>query len=441
MALLLDQLPNLSKDEGPNLINALSRVVHNGDLLNLRDIIENRIAAAADDVQMRTRFLTVAAQCGFTEPLSQDCVLRENPWRRTAFIHGFADFPGDLDRLAELLERSDIPPETRSALCVAVGRLGEAARQATQDVLKKLYLTAIDGGTHSAAGWALQQQGVTQKELQHLLSARPETDATVNWRFFEDVAGLTMIRIPSHEFALGSVTDDVGGGEDSGWTGDPTGNDVSEVFPSIWMSDREISVAQFEAILPKFEDTSQENAAKVPLSRQLPVAYVSWYDAVEFCNELSEQQELEPFYKIPNDAKRDEAGHITSAEVSLNEEGSFGYRLPTEQEWEYTCRSLSAQGYCFGESTEYLGDYAVFNTFKTDFGGRKIPNAWGLFDMHGNLWEWCDDKYDPEASDSRVLRGGSFFSLSPQYLRSANRVHDSPGSRDNYFGFRISRTP
>jgi formylglycine-generating enzyme required for sulfatase activity len=153
---------------------------------------------------------------------------------------------------------------------------------------------------------------------------------------------------------------------------------------------------------------------------------VSWDDAVEFCRKLSE---------LPGEKS---TGYV--------------YRLPTEAEWEYACRAGTTTEYSFGDSKSELGDYAWYdkNSGKTTHpvGGKK-PNAWGLYDMHGNVFEWCHDWYgdypsgsvtDPTGAASgsyRVARGGS-WSLYSDHCRSANRSRSTPDSR--HLGFRVLRS-
>jgi len=120
--------------------------------------------------------------------------------------------------------------------------------------------------------------------------------------------------------------------------------------------------------------------------------------------------------------------------------GGEGYRLPSEAEWEYACRAGTDTAYCFGNDRAKLGQYAwhIENSeYMTHPVGQKRPNDWGLYDMHGNVFEWCWDKYGRE---SYVLRGGSFSSLSSHWLRSALRSGYAPEYRDDFTGFRFSRT-
>jgi formylglycine-generating enzyme required for sulfatase activity len=174
----------------------------------------------------------------------------------------------------------------------------------------------------------------------------------------------------------------------------------------------------------------------------LPVENVSWLDAVGFCNKLSERESLSPFY------------HIDSAEATFA--GGNGYRLPTEAEWEYACRANTATLFPFGDRLSRLNEHAWFignagNT--THLVGEKLPNAWGFFDMLGNVWEWCADGYDekyfassPPAdpvtvtkASSRVVRGGSWDNDS-RNCRSAERYKFVTGLRLNNLGFRVARS-
>ncbi|MDR3234906.1 MAG: formylglycine-generating enzyme family protein, partial [Planctomycetaceae bacterium] len=138
---------------------------------------------------------------------------------------------------------------------------------------------------------------------------------------------------------------------------------------------------------------------------------------------------------------------------------SKGYRfaLPTESQWEYACRSGSTTAYCFGEPTTTLSDYAWYNENSkgtTHEVGTKKANAWNLYDMHGNVWEWCSDWYgnylsatastaeltDPLGASSgsnRVLRGGS-WSYDAEVCRSASRRNSAPDYASNYFGVRVA---
>ncbi len=140
-------------------------------------------------------------------------------------------------------------------------------------------------------------------------------------------------------------------------------------------------------------------------------------------------------------------------------EGGNKYRLPTEAEWEHACRAGSTTRFCFVDGDYELGDYAWYEKNAYDVGeryahavGAKKPNEWGLYDMHGNVWEWCQDWYGyypsssvtdqtgPSLGSFRVVRGGSWSRYAGR-CRSAYRGHDLPGGRGDGQGFRLARTP
>ena len=138
-----------------------------------------------------------------------------------------------------------------------------------------------------------------------------------------------------------------------------------------------------------------------------PVEHVSWNDAVAFCVKLS---------SLPAEVA---AGRV--------------YRLPTEAEWEYACRAGTTTAYSFGDNEKDLGEYAWFGVNSgnlTHEVGKKLPNGWGLYDMHGNLWEWCSD-----ADGSR--RGGSWGD-NTVLCRSAFRVTNDLSLRTSSDGFRLA---
>ena len=159
---------------------------------------------------------------------------------------------------------------------------------------------------------------------------------------------------------------------------------------------------------------------------QLPVETIRWEDAVSFCKKLSELPEEESAERV--------------------------YRLPTEAEWEYACRASSTTTYCFGDSTETLGEYGWFGdvTGRSHPGGNKKANRWGIFDMHGNVWEWCQDWHDEYSTDNatdprgpkhgsrRIARGGGWDSHI-DLCNSSSRLWLLP-----YFpyhvGFRVAMT-
>ena len=180
-----------------------------------------------------------------------------------------------------------------------------------------------------------------------------------------------------------------------------------------YMGKYEVTQEQWEAVMGK--NPSDTKGAK------LPVTAVSWEDCQEFIKKL-------------------------------NKKTDGGYRLPTEAEWEYACRAGTTTAYSFGAKiTPKDANYSYSGIGKPVVVGSYSPNPFGLYDMHGNVFEWCEDWYGeypfavtdpkgPATGEDRVLRGGSFYPL-VSMARSSNRVFSTPTARDNTNGFRLARTP
>ena len=195
----------------------------------------------------------------------------------------------------------------------------------------------------------------------------------------------------------------------------------------------------------------------------LPVEQMSWYDAIEYCNERSIKEGLTPAYIIVKDKEDPNNESEFDDErwlVTWNRDAD-GYRLPTEAEWEYACRAGTTTPFSIGnnittDQANYCGLYPYNNNAegiyrdKTTPVGTFKPNPWGLYDMHGNVNEWCwdwhgdysnADQTNPDGAVSgagRVFRGGSWGD-GGRYLRSAYRDFD-PGGGNHTIGFRLVRS-
>jgi formylglycine-generating enzyme required for sulfatase activity len=210
--------------------------------------------------------------------------------------------------------------------------------------------------------------------------------------------------------------------------------------------------------LGKYEVTQKEYQAVMGTNPSnwkgdnLPVEQVSWFDAVEYCNKRSQREGLTVAYTI--------SGTGDSRTVTWNRSAN-GYRLPTEAEWEYACRAGTTTPFSTGSNTTtnqanyngnnpYNGNAKGTYREKTTAVGSFAANAWGLYDMHGNVYEWCWDWYGSYASGNqtdpmgaslgtyRVFRGGS-WNGNGQYLRSAFRGYRTPSYRYINLGFRFLR--
>jgi len=228
-------------------------------------------------------------------------------------------------------------------------------------------------------------------------------------------SGGEMVLLPSGSFRMG----------DSAGRPDETPHDVS--VSSFYIDKHLVTQELYEKILGV--NPSKRKALKNPVER------TQWTDAILFCNKCSELEGLTPCYDL----------NTRQCNFAVD-----GYRLPTEAEWEYACRAGSAGKYCFGDAENELPRYAWFkpqSQGKTHPVGEKRPNRWGLYDMHGNVWQWCNDWYGegyyaespvanphgPATGKMRVLRGGAWDSTAEK-CRSAYRHKEFPVYTDACFG-------
>ena len=409
-----------------------------------------QLAVNDGDRQLELRWLMLGVALGETTRLDSYCAAKDDPSDATALMVDLAKIPIDVSWLSVVLrDQSRVRPATRYVLCLVLGGL-QGSGVAARATLEELYRTAGDCGTHSAARWALLQQGVPSKSLDAMIVDRDVRDAEAGKRDWYvtgqagTAAGLTMLRIPRvPEFRLGAVADDEEknpGDEDSQqWTAADR-----ESVGEFWMSDREVSREQFQAVCPEWQQETSKIAAT---DGRHPVREVNWYDTLLYCNRLSVQHGLPKYYEFDEGQYDWATGELKGGAKfpSIPNPAGGGYRLPTEREWEYACRALSSVDYSFGRSRDALDLFARWYSKTEPLAcGSLRPNRWGLSDMHGNVWEWCWDRFDTTneevAETSRVLRGGSFTILNPGSLRCADRDYSSPDYRYNYYGFRISRT-
>jgi formylglycine-generating enzyme required for sulfatase activity len=230
-----------------------------------------------------------------------------------------------------------------------------------------------------------------------------------------------LVWIPPGEFLMGSPYDEVGRGPDEGQR-------QVVISQGFWIGKCEVSQAEYEKVM----STNPSNSNQDP---NLPVERVNWFESMDYCGRLTRLAET--------------AGWLPPG---------YAFRLPTEAEWEYCCRAGTTTAFSSGNdgSDARLGLFAWFNR-NSDFGAKPVatrqPNPWGLYDMHGNVWEWCFDRWDgflqgsrltnnpaPATGSLRVARGGSWL-YDAKACRCANRDDYSPANRCSDIGFRIVLAP
>jgi formylglycine-generating enzyme required for sulfatase activity len=231
--------------------------------------------------------------------------------------------------------------------------------------------------------------------------------------------GMKFVLIQPGKFMMGSklspteIEDKYGG--EAKWYSDETPQHEVTITKPYYIQTTEVTQGQWKAVMgfnPSGLKTCGENC---------PAEKVSWHDVEEFIKRLNQK------------------------------EGTDTYRLPTEAEWEYACRAGSVTEFCFGDEKNKLDYYAWHNYNSDDWTHhvyRKRPNAWGLYDMHGNVWEWCQDWYSdypsepaidpigPNSGSHRVSRGGSWRSAA-MFCRSPHRYGVDPNYRRPTRGFRL----
>lgn len=203
------------------------------------------------------------------------------------------------------------------------------------------------------------------------------------------------------------------------------------------MSETEVTQGQYKAVMEEnpswFQDARDAD--------RLPVERVSWVDAAWYCNKLSEREKLEACYQI------------TRQQVQWpKKQGCRGYRLPTEAEWEYAARAGQKTEYAGSKQADEVAWLSSNSEGRTHPVAKKGPNAWGLYDLSGNVWEWVWDWYEgsydhagkenptgPQGGSGRVVRGGSWVG-DAENARVAYRLRFAPTGRDSYVGFRLARS-
>ena len=274
--------------------------------------------------------------------------------------------------------------------------------------------------------------------------------------------GLETVPLTTREFLMGSP-------KGEGYRRTDEAQHKVRITRPFFIGVTEVTQEQYRKVMDTspswFSKTGGGKAAVDGLdTSEFPVEMVTWFDAIEFCNRLSKLDGYEPYYKLAEVKKDGDA--ITSATVTLR--GGNGYRLPTEAEWEFACRAGWGRPYNFGgynggkqanmKPAPDAGGYGGPPSWKAVGRTTKVKSypasGWNMYDVHGNVGEWCWDWYGsdyyansprdnptgPNTGTTRVTRGGSWM-VAEGSCRSASRLSLAPGERKDYAGFRVARTP
>jgi len=318
--------------------------------------------------------------------------------------------------------------------------------------------TANGGGAALAKGDATAQYGLPSSIpwANIPLTGSSTTSREDTIKVVNGVLWFEMVLVPGGEFQMGYDKNSSEGG-----------NNPYFQLTQFYIGKYEVTQEQYQAVMGSNPSNFTSNPDTGETQRRRPVEKVSWYDAVEFCNKLSELEGLTPYYTInktvsdANNTGSDSLKWLVTLNTAAN-----GYRLPTEAQWEYAAKGGLPPGTYFpniysgsddpNEVAWYLNkDAGTPTNNKTHEVGKLAPNELGIYDMSGNVYEWCWDWYaiyysespdtytnpvGPSSGDLRVGRGGSWDSPNTNYLRSSARLcSNAPDFKHQALGFRIVR--
>jgi serine/threonine protein kinase/formylglycine-generating enzyme required for sulfatase activity len=379
-----------------------------------------------------------------------------DPRLRTYLFHRLGSVGVDPETLIRQLE---VEPDVgaRRALLLSLGEFADyklAAKKRQQLATKLLhtYRDDPDPGVHAAVDWLLRRrwgQGAELQKIDRELAGQPAGPR--QWLVNGQGQTLAVVRGPV-EFQMGSPAHEP----------DRQAEETlhrKRIPRSFAIGTKEVTVKQFREFLQANPGIRHDwvSTKKHSPDPDGPMLGLTWFEAAQYCRWLSEQEgiaeeqmcypplpEIKPGMQLPAD-------YLSRT----------GYRLPTEAEWEYACRAGMATSRHYGAADDLLGHYAWYARNSNDRAGpvgSKKPNEFGLFDVYGNAWEWCQDgdsPYPPDGAgpviedreqtkavteaERRVLRGGAFVSAAPQ-ARSASRYAFQPGVPLIHAGVRVART-
>ncbi|MCA9074110.1 MAG: SUMF1/EgtB/PvdO family nonheme iron enzyme [Planctomycetaceae bacterium] len=415
-------------DECQNIIDTLS-INRSPSLRALDDRF--MLCDKNSDHQAASRLASLALGLGDCQYVDALVEMRRDMAKRTVFVHTFQTWHGRLSAVSSVIADSD-NEDRQGSLLLGVGsisreRVAPDVVAALHRTAREMYANAQSSWARACADWFLRKWGLNDQSI------RSETIPNESRNWYANSLGMTLVEIPR-----GNVARQLGKSAES------SADDITEIKMArpFYISDREVSVEQFMAFLNERSNSNTDVEwshldPKISPTPKHPVQGVNVFDAVRFCNWLSMREGLARSYKIEKD------GIVFRPHAN-------GYRLPTEQEWEYACRATTITDFSSGNDEHLLAQYANFGTGSSMPCGSLMPNPWGLFDMHGNIWEWCWGRFeDPDwlgSSESMrvpddwvvAFRGGG-WSHSAATTASSARFFGNPMFRPNGNGFRVAR--
>jgi formylglycine-generating enzyme required for sulfatase activity len=382
-----------------------------------------------------------------------------DPRLRTELVHDFAAFGIDVQLVVDRL-RAETEVSTRRALIMTLGEypvksVAAADRKSLTDTFLRFYQRDPDPGIHSAIEWLLRHKWGLAKVLDDIdtrLSGRDPVDDR-DWYINKQRQTMAVVRGPQ-TFRMGPPRKVSNGDHDDAEFRIPLYAVI--IDRSFAISTKEVTTENYNKFLsdnPRLRTKDNDYSVYTPTS-ECPILGVSWYDAVRYCNWLSQQEgipETEWCYTAIGTGMK-----LRSEALKLT-----GYRLPTDAEWDYACRAGTLTPRPFGQSDEMLPKFAWF----VENAGRKAhpvgqlkPNELGLFDMLGNAMEWTQTVYveSPEEpatqpiqdagqditirDETRLVYRGSSYRGPAEFLESAFQIEDAASYFSMTTGLRVART-
>ena len=348
----------------------------------------------------------------------------DDPRVRSYLIHRFGPLGADARVLVKrLVEEPDVT--IRRALILSLGPEefeGEAGgagpgsrwppeeKKQLVERMREFYCTAADPGLRAAAEWLLRQwkeeewlvrtdeaaakdeegRRMRLADIQRELAGRKDKAQP---RWYVNSQGQTMVVLPGPmEFLMGSAPKEDGANVGENRHGERIGRTFA-------IAAKPVTLGQFQMYYREAYNKDYDSGVRYTPTDSCPANYVTWHQAAVYCNWLSKREGLPECYEIAGNGPFGPVAKLKDNYLSL-----AGYRLPTEAEWEYACRAGAATSRCYGETNELLGKYAWYlddSQGRTHPVGSKKPNDFGLFDLHGNVWSWCQEALSPIRDRSR----------------------------------------